>query len=55
MLDDASVGFTFFQEVPASARVDLDLLNEFTNTIVISLFHNRMWQSGYSEVDVNLV
>ena len=28
-----------------SARVVLDLLHEFTNTIVISLFHNRMWQS----------
>ena len=33
----------------------LDLLNELTNTIVLSLFHNTMWQSGYSEVDVNLV
>ena len=36
-------------------RVVLDLLNEFTNTIVVSLFHNRMWQSRNSEVDVNLV
>ena len=33
-------------------RVVLDLLHEFTNRIVLSLIHNRMWQSGYSEVDV---
>ena len=38
-----------------SVRVVLDLLDQFTNTTVLSLFHNRMWQSGYSEVDVNLV
>ena len=36
-------------------RVVLDLLHELTNTIVLSLFHNRMWQSGCSEVEVNLV
>ena len=36
-------------------RVVLDLLHEFTNTIVLSLFHNRMLQSGYSEVDVTIV
>ena len=35
--------------------VVLDLLDKFTNTVVLSLFHNRMWQSEYSEVDVNLV
>ena len=29
--------------------------HELTNRIVISLFHTRMWQSWYSEVDVNLV
>ena len=34
-----------------SVRVVLDLLHKFTNTKVISLFHNRMWQSRYSEVD----
>ena len=38
-----------------SVRVVLDLLHEFPNTMVISLSHNRMWQSGYSEIDVNLV
>ena len=38
-----------------SVRVVLDLLDQFTNTIVLSLFHNRMWQSKYSEVNVNLV
>ena len=38
-----------------SVRVVLDLLGQFTNTTVLSLFHNRMWQSVYSEVDVNLV
>ena len=38
-----------------SVRVVLDLLDQFTNTRVLSLFHNRMWQSRYSEVDVNLV
>ena len=38
-----------------SMVVVLDFLHEFTNTIVLSLFHNRMWPSGYSEVDVNLV
>ena len=32
-----------------------DLLNELTNTTVLSLLHNRMWQSRNSEVDVNLV
>ena len=29
-----------------SVRVVLDLLDKFTNTIVLSLFHNRMWKSG---------
>ena len=32
----------------------LDLLDQFTNTRVLSLFHNKMWQSRYSDVDVNL-
>ena len=36
-------------------EVILDLLDKFTNTIVVSLFHNRMWQSTNSEVDVILV
>ena len=26
-------------------RVVLDLLDQLTNTIVLSLFHNRMWQA----------
>ena len=38
-----------------SMWVVLDLLNQFTNTRVLSLFHNRMWQSKYSEVNVHLV
>ena len=29
-------------------KVVLDLLHVFTNTTVLSLFHNRMWQCGYS-------
>ena len=36
-----------------SVTVVLDLLDKFTNTVVFGLFHNRMWQSGHSEVDVN--
>ena len=36
-------------------EVVLDLLHEFTNTRIFGSFHNRMWQSGHSEVDVNLV
>ena len=35
-----------------SVRVVLDLLDQFTNTRVLSLFHTRMWQSRYSEVQV---
>ena len=38
-----------------SVRVVLDLLHEFPDTTVIRLLRNRMWQSKYSEVDVNLV
>ena len=38
-----------------SVRVVLDLLDQLTNTRVLSLFHNRMWQSRYSEVNVHLV
>ena len=38
-----------------SVRVVLDLLDQLTNTRVLSLFHNRMGQSRYSEVSVNLV
>ena len=34
-----------------SVRVVLDLLDQFTNTTALSLFHNRMWQSKYSEVN----
>ena len=33
-------------------RVVLDLLYEFANTRVFGLFHNTMWQSRYSEVNV---
>ena len=33
-------------------RVTLDLLDEFANTKVFCLFHNCMWQSRHSEVDV---
>ena len=33
-------------------RVILDLLHELTNTRMFGLFHNCMWQSRYSEVDV---
>ena len=35
--------------------VVLDLLHELTNTRKFGLFHNWMWQSRYSEVDVHLV
>ena len=38
-----------------SVRVVLDLLDQVTNTRVLRLFHKRVWQSGYSEVNVNLV
>ena len=38
-----------------SVRVILDLPDKFTNTTVVNLFHNRMWQSTNSEVDVILV
>ena len=38
-----------------SVRVGLDLLDQFSNTRVLSLFHNRMWQPRYSEVNVHLV
>ena len=33
-------------------RVTLDLLHEFANTEVLSLFHNCTWQSRHSEVNV---
>ena len=33
-------------------RMTLDLLHEFANTEVFCLFHNCMWQSRHSEVDV---
>ena len=36
-----------------SVRVVLDLLHELTNTRVLSLFHSRMWQSKYSEINVH--
>ena len=36
-------------------RVILDLLHELTNTEVLGLFHNCMWQSRCSEVNVQLV
>ena len=36
-------------------RVILDLLHELTNTRIFDLFHNCMWQSRYSEIDVFLV
>ena len=36
-------------------KVVLDLLHELTNTRIYGFFHNRMWQSRYSEVDVHLV
>ena len=35
-------------------RVILDLLHELTNTRIFGLFHNCMWQSRYSEVNVHL-
>ena len=35
-----------------SMRMTLDLLHEFANTEVFCLFHNCMWQSRHSEVDV---
>ena len=38
-----------------SVRVVLDLLDQFANTRIISLFHIRMWQSKYSEINVHLV
>ena len=38
-----------------SVRMVLNLLDQFTNTRILSIFHNRMWQSRYSEVNVNLV
>ena len=38
-----------------SIWVVLGLLNQFTNTIALSLYHNRMWQSKNSEVHVHLV
>ena len=36
-------------------QVTLDLLHEFTNTRIFVLFHNCMWQSRYSEIDVHLL
>ena len=36
-------------------RVTLDLLHEFANTKIFGLFHNCMWQSRHSEVDVCLL
>ena len=33
-------------------RMTLDLLHEFANTEVFCLFHNCMWQSRHSEVNV---
>ena len=35
-----------------SMRVTLDLFHEFANTQVFGLFHNCMWQSRHSEVNV---
>ena len=35
-----------------SMRMTLDLLHEFANTEVFCLFHNCMWQSRHSEVNV---
>ena len=35
-----------------SVRMTLDLLHEFANTEVFCLFHNCMWQSRHSEVNV---
>ena len=35
-----------------SMRMTLDLLREFANTEVLCLFHNCMWQSRHSEVNV---
>ena len=37
-----------------SIWVVLDLLNQFTNTRALSLFHNRLWQSKNSEVNVHI-
>ena len=38
-----------------SVKVVVDLLDQFTDTRVLSSFHNRMWQFKYSEVNVHLV
>ena len=35
-----------------SMRMSLDLLHEFANTEVFCFFHNCMWQSRHSEVNV---
>ena len=39
-------------EVLLSMRMTLDLLHELANTEVFCLFHNSMWQSRHSEVNV---
>ena len=36
----------------SSMRMTLDLLHEFANTDFFCLFHNCMWQSRHSEVNV---
>ena len=36
----------------SSMRTTLNLLHEFTNTRIFGLFHNCMWQSRHSEVNV---
>ena len=38
-----------------SMRMTLDLLHEFANTEVFCLFHNCMWQSRHSEVNVSFL
>ena len=51
------VGFVllYIELKSMSIWVVLDLLEQFTNTIAVSLLHNRTWQSRISEVNVNLV
>ena len=38
-----------------SMRMTLDLLHEFSNTEVFCLFHNCIWQSRHSEVNVHFL
>ena len=38
-----------------SMMMTLDLLHEFANTEVVCLFHNCMWQSRHSEINVNFL